>query len=168
MREDERTALRSVALKAGFVLTEQGGAAALELLGEIRPSAFDGVALMRVVAIGATHLAFEHRMVMRQIEFRVDLQMALETGRRRSAWIDDQLAVAAAFHVQASRSMTRFAADVFGVGAFRLQARMGRRRESFRDCFVTGGAIFRADKFSARDARRRKDGAARLKIGARK
>lgn len=45
---------------------------------------------------------------------------------------------------------------------------MGGSRKTFRDCFMTGGAIFRADKFGARDARRRKDGAARLKVAARK
>lgn len=105
---------------------------------------------------------------MRQVEFRAHFRVALETGRRRSAGIDDQLAVAAAFHVQASRAVTRFAADVLGVVAFGFQARMSGRRKTFCDRFVAGGAIFRANEFGARDARRRKDGAARLKVAARK
>src|SRR5947207_15446872 len=89
MLEDKRTALRGVTLEAGLVLAEQRDAAALERLRKIRPAAFDRVPFVRVMAIGAAYFPLEHRMMMRQIEFRLHLQMALETSRRRLARIND-------------------------------------------------------------------------------
>jgi hypothetical protein len=65
MLEDKRTALRCVALKTGFVMAQQCSAATLERLGQVRSATFDRVALVRVMAIGATHFAFEHGMMMR-------------------------------------------------------------------------------------------------------
>src|SRR5437763_4028113 len=101
--ENKRTALRSVTLEAGFVLAEQRGAAALERLGKIRSAAFDRVAFVRIMAIGATDFPLEHRMMMRQIEFRLHLQVALETSRRRPPWVHDRSRSATALHVQTSR-----------------------------------------------------------------
>ena len=63
--ENERAALGRVTLETGVVLAQQHGAAAFHALRKIRAAAFDRVALVRVVAIGAAHFAFEHRMMMR-------------------------------------------------------------------------------------------------------
>ena len=65
MLEDEGTALRRVALETGFVVAQQRGAPTLERLGQVRAAAFDRVALVRVMAIGTTHFALEHGMMMR-------------------------------------------------------------------------------------------------------
>jgi len=135
-------------------------------LGQIRPATFDCVSLVRVVAIRATDFAFEHRMMMRQLEFRADLHVALKTGGRRSSGIDNRAFLAATLDVEAARAVARFAADVLGVVALRLQARVGRGRKTFRDRFVTGRAFFRADKLGARNARRCEDGAARFEVAA--
>ena len=164
--ENKRSALRSVTLEAGFVLAEQGGSAALERLGKIRSAAFDRVPFVRIMAIGATDFPLEHRMMMRQIEFRLHLQVALETSRRRLARINDGPRRATAFHVQTSRPVTRFAANVLRIGAFRFQARVRRRRETFRDRFMARCAFFRADKLRARNTGRRHDRAARFEVAA--
>ena len=164
--EDKRAALRGMTLEAGLVLAEQRDAAALERLRKIRPAAFDRVPFVRVMAIGAAYLPLEHRMMMRQIEFRLHLQMALETSRRRLARINDGPRRATAFHVQTSWPVTRFAANVLRIGTFRFQARVRRRRETFRDRFMARCAFFRADKFRAGNARRREERAARFEIAA--
>ena len=80
MLEDERAALRGVALETGFVVAEQRRAAALDALRDIRSAALDGIALVRVVTIGATDFAFQDRMMMRQLERRFHFGVALETG----------------------------------------------------------------------------------------
>jgi hypothetical protein len=54
------------------------------------------VRAVRVVALDAIHLALDHRMVMRQAELRVGVEMALETGGRIPARVDDKLAASAA------------------------------------------------------------------------
>jgi hypothetical protein len=118
--EDERTALRGMALEAGFVLAKQAQATPLERLGEVRPSALDRVSFVRVMAIGAAYFSFEHRMVMRQIEFRADLQMTLETGRRRFSWINDLVTVATTLNVETAGTVARFAAHVLGIVALRF------------------------------------------------
>lgn len=97
--EHKRTSLRGVTLETGFVLAQQGHTAAFERLWKVRSAPFDRVSFVRVMTIGATHFPFQHRMVMRQIEFRPYLQMALETGGRRSSRIDDRARSAAALDV---------------------------------------------------------------------
>ena len=63
--ENKRTSLRGVTLETGVVLTKQSKTAALDGLRKIGPAAFDRASLMRVVTIGATHFAFQHRMMVR-------------------------------------------------------------------------------------------------------
>jgi hypothetical protein len=75
------------------------------------PCPFENVAAMRIMALHAVHSIFQHRMVLRQFEFSVRLQMTLKTGIRRFPGIDDELAASAAGgHVETSRAMTGFAA----------------------------------------------------------
>src|SRR5438046_9699026 len=109
--EDKRAALRGMTLETGLVVTEQRGTAALQALRQIRAAAFNGVAFVRVVAISTAHLALEHRMVMRKIEFRFHFQMALETGYRRLARIDERAFNAAALHVETPCAVSRSPAD---------------------------------------------------------
>ena len=117
MLKNKRTALCRVALEAGPILTKQLTPAPVHFLNDVRLAAFNRVALMRIVAIGAAHFPFEHRMAMWQLETGTDFCMTLEAGLGRAPGIDDRVRRAAALHVQTARAMTRFAADVLGVGA---------------------------------------------------
>ena len=165
--EDKRSALRSMALQAGVVVTEKSRAPTLHALHQIRAAALDRVALVRVMAIGATDLAFEHRMMVRQQKRRAHLSVTLETGFGGFARIDDEnVAATAGFHVQTARAVAGFAAHVFCVGAFGLEAGMRCRAEIARDCFVAGRAFFGADEFGAGNARRRHDRVRRLEVAA--
>jgi hypothetical protein len=107
------------------------------------------------MTVGATDFALKHGMVMRELEGRADLQMALKASTRRLFRVNDLTALTPTFDVQTPRPMTRFAADVLGFVAIRFQARMGCRREIARNRLVTGSALARSDKFGARNARRR-------------
>ena len=80
--ENEGPALRGVALQTGSVRAQHGEAAALHGLRHVGSASSDGVALVRVMAIGAAHLAFDHRMMVGQFERGADIRMTLETGRR--------------------------------------------------------------------------------------
>jgi hypothetical protein len=75
------------------------------------------LALMRIVAIRATHLVFKHRVMMRQLELCPDFEVTLETGVRRFSRIDYCAAATAGFDVLAARSVTRFASHLFGIFA---------------------------------------------------
>ena len=74
---------------------------------------------MRVVTIGTAHFAFEHRMVVRQLERSANFQVTLETSLWRLAWIDDRVRRAAALHMQTPWSMARLAANVLRVFSLR-------------------------------------------------
>ena len=67
--ENERTALSRVTPATSVEFRGQGGAAA-----------DDCAALVRIMAVAATDLAFEDRMMMREIELAALVQVALETG----------------------------------------------------------------------------------------
>ena len=110
-----------MALKASLVSAQESKAAAFERLAEHWSATFDGDTDVRVVAIGAAHFAFQHRMVVRQLKLRPHFQVTLEASFRRLTRIDDRVRCAAAFNVQSSRPMTRFAADVLRVFSFRHQ-----------------------------------------------
>src|SRR3954465_12374318 len=51
---------------------------------------------MRVMALDATHLAFGNGMMLGQVEFGVNVEMALEAGLRVFSGIDDKLFAARA------------------------------------------------------------------------
>jgi hypothetical protein len=78
----KRPALRSVALKARFVLTQESQAASPEHLLNICCRAFDRHSNVRVMAIRAANFSFEHRMVMWQLELGPHFQVTLEAGFR--------------------------------------------------------------------------------------
>lgn len=87
---------------------------------DIGAAALNYVSFVWIVAIGATHLAFQDRMAMRQLETRAHFGVTLEASLRRFARIDDRVRRAATLDVDTSRTVTRFAADVLGVIALRL------------------------------------------------
>lgn len=166
--------LQGVALKASFVSAQESKAAGFEVLLNVGATAFDRDSLVRIVTIGATHFALQHRMVVRQLERRTHFQVTLETNFRRLARIDDRTRSAARFNVQTPRPVARFAAQVRGllyscalcltafsaalVYDFRfcsLQSRVGGRSEVAHDLFVAGLAFLRTDELRARDAGRR-------------
>ena len=85
----EWSGLRHMTLETGFVLAKQQSPAAFYCLRQTGPAAFDRAADVRIVAIGATHLAFQDRMVMWHLKSRAHFEVTLEAGVRRSPRIDD-------------------------------------------------------------------------------
>jgi hypothetical protein len=92
--------------------------------------------------------ALDDGMVLRQVKFRLDVQMALETGGRILAGIDNKFQASAARRdVFAARAVARFAAGLAGpVRAGQMQARVGTGRKGARDALVAIRAGFVADK----------------------
>lgn len=102
MFKDERSCLVAMTLRAAFILPRHRQSS--------RRS--ENVAAVRVVALHAVHVAFDDRMVLRQIKLRVHVEMTLKTGRRVIVWIDDELRRAAGFDVFATWPMAGFAAGL--------------------------------------------------------
>ena len=94
---DKRAGLFAVTIRAGFVLTGHRQVCAPRGLHDVHP--------VRIVAVHAIHAVFNDRMMLREIELGVLLQMAIKTGRCVFAGIDDELAAAPA------------GGDVFAAGA---------------------------------------------------
>ena len=161
----ERTALLRVTLEAGFVSAQESKAAASELLLNICRGALDCDPFVRFMAIAAAHLAFKHRMVMRQGERSANFQMTLETGVGRLPRIDDRACSSASFDVQAPGSVARLATHVLCVVALRLQTRMSSCPKIAHDLFMAGGAFLRADELRAGNAGRRNNCSARRTAG---
>ena len=145
--EHKRPELCRVTLTAGLVLRKQRS-----------PSGLHRRALVGVVAVPATHLAFEHRMMVRQVELPALVQMALEAGFGRFARVDDGVARAARLIVNAAGTVARLAPDVLGVVARRLESRVGGGLEIPDDLIVALGAGLRPHEFGARYIRRRQHG----------
>lgn len=158
---NKRSALRGVTLHASIVHAHEGEAATDNGLLQAGPAAFDGLAFMRVMAIGATHLAFQNGMVMRQLKLCAQGGVTLETCCRVLARIDDRTAPAPFRDMDASRTVTRFTANVLGVVALRQQPCVRRRFEIACLIFMTSGASIAADELRARDHGRRDNRARR-------
>lgn len=139
---DKRAALRGVALEAGFVSAQESKAATFEHLLNICLCAFNCHPDVRVVAIGTAHSAFQHRMMVRQLELRPYFQVTLETSFRRLPRIDNSVRRAAAFDVKTPRAVTRLTANVLRVLAFCLQSRVRRGAKVARDLLMAGSAFF--------------------------
>lgn len=76
---------------------------------------------MRVVALDTVHVLLDHGMVIRELEFGVSRQMAVETRRRITARIVDELPSAACRDVPAPGPVAGFAT---GIAAARHVAQM--------------------------------------------
>jgi hypothetical protein len=91
--------LRGVALEASLVSAQESKATAFERLLNIGPATLDCDTDVWIMAISAAHFAFQHRMMMRQLELCPHFQVTLETSFRRLTRIDDRVRCAAAFNV---------------------------------------------------------------------
>lgn len=107
-------ALLCVALDAGFISCHEGKAAGSELLLNICRSALGRDPFVRFMAIAAAHLAFEHRMMMRQLKRCANVQVTLETSVRRFSRVDDRAPSPASLDVQTPRAMARLATHIDG------------------------------------------------------
>src|SRR5262245_60061546 len=85
----EWAALLCMTLETGFGSSHASKGAGYEFLLHICRCALDRVPLVWLVAIAATHLAFKHRMMMRQLKRCANVQVTLETGVRRFSRVDD-------------------------------------------------------------------------------
>lgn len=149
--EGKGPGLIAMALRAGLIETRHGQAV----------GGFADVASVRVVAIDAVHPVFEDRMVMRQIELGMDLEMALVAGRRILAGVEDEFPSSAARgHVLAAGAVTRFAsghARPLEIIFVKPAMRAGRKNPG--DVRVAVRATLVPDKGRALDLRRSNDGA---------
>ena len=112
---DKWAALLGVTLEAGFVSAQERKTAGSEFLLDICRRAFNRDAFVRLMTIGAAHLAFEHRMMMRQLKRCANFQVTLETGFRRLSWIYDCAGAATRLHMQTPRAVARLATHVDGL-----------------------------------------------------
>ena len=72
--------LLRVALEASLVSAQESKAAAFKHLLNIGPATLNRHPDVRIMAIGTAHFAFQHRMMMRQLELCPHFQVTLETG----------------------------------------------------------------------------------------
>ena len=82
MLVDKRAALLRVTLETGFVFAQERKTAGFEFLLDICRRSFNGDAFVYLMTIGTAHLAFEHRMMMRQCERCANFEVTLETSFR--------------------------------------------------------------------------------------
>ena len=134
-------ALLCVTFEACFVSGHERKAAGSELLLNVCWRALSRDPLVRLMAIAAAHLAFQHRVMMRQLKRCANVEVALETGVRRLSWIDDRASAATGLNVQTPGPVTRFAAHVLGVVPFCLEACMRGCPKVAHDLFVAGCAF---------------------------
>jgi hypothetical protein len=93
-------ALLRVTFEAGFVSSQESKATRSELLLNIRLDALGRDSFVRFVAIAAAHLAFKHRMMMRQLKRCTHVQMTLETSVGRLSRVNDCASAAPSLNVQ--------------------------------------------------------------------
>jgi len=138
---DKWPALLRVTLEAGFVSAQKSKAAGSELLLNICRGALVRDPFVRFMAIAAAHLAFKHRMMMRQLKRCADVQVTLETSVRRLSRVDDRARSAASFDVQTPGAVAGLAAHALRVFPFCLQSRVSGCPEVAHDLFVAGRAF---------------------------
>ena len=142
--KNERSFLRCMACGAGFSFILETGCA----------PAFDGVALVRVVALGAAHFAGEDGMAVRQAEFAAFIEMTLKAGFRRFAGIDDGAFGTTGLNVLAAGTVAALAAEAFGVFALDNELGVGSGVEALDGFLVALGAFLGTHKRGASDLRR--------------
>ena len=82
MLVDKWAALLCVTLEARFVLAQERKTAGFEFLLDVCRRALNRDAFVYLMTIGAAHLAFEHRMMMRQCERCANFEVTLEASLR--------------------------------------------------------------------------------------
>jgi hypothetical protein len=134
-------ALLRVTFEAGFVSAQESKPAGSELLLNVCRSTLGRDPFVRFMAITAAHLAFQHRMMMRQLKCCANVQVTLETGVRRFSRVDDRARSAASLDVQTPGPVARFAAHVLCIFPFRLEASVSGCPEVAHDLFVARRAF---------------------------
>ena len=164
-----RTMTRRAALAQRFVFEgEWPGLLAMTLgagliqLSHRQPAGWlPDVAPVRVVTIDTIDSIFHDRMVVRQLELRLNFEVALITTRRVFSGIHDELSPTASHgDVLAARPVARFAAG--HAGPFQLvlvKSAMRAGVENSCDVRVAIRARFVSDKHRSLDIRRRDHGA---------
>lgn len=143
VREEERTFLRGVALRASLVGGFKRGARAL-----------NDFAFMRIVAIAASHLAREDRVGVGQAELTALVQMAGEAGLGRFIGINNRTLAAASLDVDRSGTVACFAADVRAFVVLKRNVAMSRAFEVTCLVFMTVSALVGTNIGGARHIRR--------------
>jgi hypothetical protein len=135
----------------GLVLMALG--AALVLLRHSQAaSRFENVPAMRIMTVNATHVAFDDRVVLREIELALNVQMTLKTRLGVSAGIDNELSPTAGTDVFTAGTVAGFTAALPGQGRiFRIQTRVGTGGKFPNNRRMTIGAGAVTDKVSARN-----------------
>ncbi len=125
------------------------------------------VQAVRIMALDAIHLAFDDRVMLRQVEFRVRFQMAGETSCRVFAGIDDELiAPATRLDMQAARPVTGFAPGLPGhFRTFKMNPRVRTGREGTDVIRVAQIAGLITNERSTLNPRRRYDRAPDRRTG---
>lgn len=143
--EDEGAGLLPMARAALFV--QLGHAEAAGRLEDFAP--------MRVVALDAVHLAFDHRMMLRQAELHLDILVAAVTPLGIFARIEDQTRSAAGgFGVEAAGAVAAFTTGAAGeLLDIRPHPEMDVALEGPRIIGVTVVTLVVADQGRARDLR---------------
>ena len=95
----------------GFGLFAVAGGASLVQLREGRSARrFQDVAAVRIVTLHAVHFAFEDGMMLREVELRLRFQVAVKTGLRLPARVEDEFSPPATDRdMPAGGTMTGFA-----------------------------------------------------------
>jgi len=135
VRENKGAFLGGVALGASFGLVLETGSGTR-----------NGIALVRVMAFGAGHLAVHDGVAVREAEFAAFIEVTLETGFRGFAGVDDGACAAARLDVLAAGAVATLAAEAFGVFALDHELRMGGVIKALDGFFVALGALFGADE----------------------
>lgn len=119
------------------LFTMTSGTTLIEARHGQSPGGFQNVHPVRVVALDAIHLAFENRVMLRQVKFHARFLVALEAGFGVFTWIDDEFfETAAAGHgdVLAPRAVAGFTAVLAGcAGICQSQPRVRTRGEYATD-----------------------------------
>jgi hypothetical protein len=144
MLEHDRTRLFPMTLRAAFIQAGHGQSA----------RRFEDVAAVGIVALDAIHPAFQDWMMMGQLKFALDCQVALQAGSRILARVDDEFVSAACFDVFAARPVTRFTSGSVFPLARRMNAGMGAGRKALDDRGMAIHASFVADFMRPRNYQR--------------
>jgi hypothetical protein len=148
--ENKRPALLAMTIRASFVQARHRQAA----------GGLHDVVAMWLMAVHAVHVAFDDGMMLRQIKFGVDVDVALKTGRSIFPGIHDETSAPAAnAHMFAGGAVAGFAAGhLRELNVVFIETAMRACWKAARNIGVTFDARRVADKVRARNAGRRIDG----------
>jgi hypothetical protein len=121
---NDHARLFAMALCARFIQPRQPGCCPRPKGRPMR--GFENIHPVRVVALDAVHPVFQHRMMVRQSELGMHMDMTTEAGLRFPARIDNEFSTSAPhLHMQAARSVAGFATGRLGPGrTFEMEPRM--------------------------------------------